>query len=175
MSKPKGKVILLDFWSVTCRPCLQVMPKLAELYRQFEKDPQVAIPLVNNGWEPLAVAGSFAEKRSDHLPFASDENSKLFGSLGLEWKPSTILIDRRYRIALRHSGNSEPLLDELPRRNCPRLAKPASLGHPRQCDGSAGDSETVSSKSAAAVPRRLHARQGRDVVASTEAPTRQNR
>ena len=112
----KGKVVLLDFWSVTCRPCLVAMPKLAQLYQQFENDPQVVILLVNNGWDPLAVARSYAEDRKDHLPFAYDENSKVFESFRLKSNPSTILIDRQYRVALQHSGDSPQLLEELPQR-----------------------------------------------------------
>jgi len=34
----RGKVILLDFWSIHCAPCLRAMPKLRELSKKYPKD-----------------------------------------------------------------------------------------------------------------------------------------
>lgn len=31
----KGKVVLVDFWATNCRPCLEDLPKLRELYAEF--------------------------------------------------------------------------------------------------------------------------------------------
>lgn len=31
----KGKVVLIDFWATNCRPCLEELPKLREIYDEF--------------------------------------------------------------------------------------------------------------------------------------------
>src|ERR1700742_3081406 len=43
----KGKVVVLNFWTKNCRPCLEEMPSLAELAASLSKDPDVAVITVS--------------------------------------------------------------------------------------------------------------------------------
>ncbi len=112
----RGRVVLLDFWSSDCGPCVRAMPKLALLHTRFASDSRVAILLVNTGWESIKRARAFAARRDHRLPFAYDRESKAFKSFGLGENPATILIDSRGCIAARHTGGSGTFLDELPSR-----------------------------------------------------------
>ena len=111
----KGKIIILDFWSTDCTPCIKSMPQVEEVYRKYKDNPRVAFFLVNSGWETIAKARSFAnDKRSSFLifswgtkydlPFAYDQGSKTLKSFGFDSNPSTVIIDSKFRIRLKHSG-----------------------------------------------------------------------
>lgn len=122
----KGKVIVLDFWSTDCNPCRRSMPQLEKFYERYRTNPRVAFYLVNSGWESFDRAKAFADskrhsflffswgKRYD-LPFAYDSGSVTLKAFGFDSNPSTVIIDARSRIRLRHSGYVESLKDFLVR------------------------------------------------------------
>jgi thiol-disulfide isomerase/thioredoxin len=120
----KGKVIVLDFWSTDCNPCRKSMPQMEDFYRRFKNDPRVAVYLVNSGWETIDKARSFASsKRSGFLffswgttydlPFAYDNGSTTLAAFGFDSNPSTVIIDSKFRIRVKHSGYIEKFYDFL--------------------------------------------------------------
>ena len=120
----KGKVVVLDFWSTDCTPCVKSMPQLEEFYQRYKNNPNVAFYLVNSGWEPIEKAKTFAtSKRSSFLffswgtrydlPFAYDSASVTLKAFDFDSNPSTVIIDAKCRIRLRHSGYVEKVKDFL--------------------------------------------------------------
>lgn len=49
LSALKGKVVILDFWAVWCKPCMLSMPGLQAIYR--EANPQGVVVLSVNTWD----------------------------------------------------------------------------------------------------------------------------
>lgn len=43
LSSYRGKVVILNFWTKTCRPCLEEMPSIADLAKVLEAHPKVAL------------------------------------------------------------------------------------------------------------------------------------
>ena len=120
----KGKIIILDFWSSDCTPCRKSMPQMEKFYQQYKNDSRVVIYLVNSGWETIEKANSFADsKRSSFLffswgmrydlPFAYDKGSSTLKTFGLDSNPSTIIIDGKFRIRVKHSGYIKDFYDFL--------------------------------------------------------------
>jgi thiol-disulfide isomerase/thioredoxin len=123
-SSLKGRVLVLDFWSSDCGPCRRSMPQLEEFYRRYRSDPRVAFYFVNSGWETLEKAKAFASSgRSGilgiswgskyELPFAYDAGSTTLKAFGFDSNPSTVIIDQRFLIRIRHSGYIEKFYDYL--------------------------------------------------------------
>jgi thiol-disulfide isomerase/thioredoxin len=123
-SNLRGKIIVLDFWSTDCTPCRKSMPQMEELYKKYRNNPHVAIYLVNSGWETIEKARKFAhDKRSSFLffswgtkydlPFAYDQGSKTLKVFGIDSNPSTIIIDSKFNIRLKHSGYIKDVKDFL--------------------------------------------------------------
>ena len=123
-SNLKGKVIVLDFWSSDCGPCRRSMPQLEEFYQRIRRNQQVAFYFVNSGWETLekarAVAGSkksnfllFSWGARYDLPFAYDSGSVTLKAFGFDSNPSTVIIDRQFRVHVRHSGYEEKMCEYL--------------------------------------------------------------
>jgi cytochrome c biogenesis protein CcmG, thiol:disulfide interchange protein DsbE len=120
----KGKIIVLDFWSSGCIPCRKAMQQMEKFYNQYKNDPRVVIYLVNSGWETIEKAKNFADsKRSTflivsygskyNLPFAYDNGSTTMKAFGFDSNPSTIIIDSKFRIRVKHSEAIENIYDYL--------------------------------------------------------------
>jgi thiol-disulfide isomerase/thioredoxin len=120
----KGKIIIIDFWSSDCTPCRTSMPQMEKFYQQYKNNQRVVVYLVNSGWETIEKAKRFADtKRSSFLflswgtkydlPFAYDEGSSTLKVFGLDSNPSTIIIDSRFRIRIKHSGFIKDFYDFL--------------------------------------------------------------
>jgi peroxiredoxin len=43
LSSLRGNVVILNFWTKTCRPCLEEMPSIADLARALQKHPKVKL------------------------------------------------------------------------------------------------------------------------------------
>jgi peroxiredoxin len=43
LSDYRGKVVILNFWTKTCRPCLEEMPSIADLAKALKAHPDVAL------------------------------------------------------------------------------------------------------------------------------------
>jgi thiol-disulfide isomerase/thioredoxin len=120
----KGKVVVLDFWSSDCGPCVKSMPQMERFYQKYKDDKRVAIYLVNSGWESFEKAKSFAKGKREHflffswgekydLPFAYDNASATLKKFRLDSNPSTIIIDAGFRIRVKHSGYIKDFYDFL--------------------------------------------------------------
>jgi peroxiredoxin len=46
LSSYRGKVVLLNFWTKTCRPCLEEMPSISDLAKALKAHPNVALVTV---------------------------------------------------------------------------------------------------------------------------------
>lgn len=109
----EGKIIVFDFWNTLCIPCVEAMPELEKVYEKYKNHPEVAIFIINSGWEPIEKAKEFSEKKRGgflwwgkkkyDLPFAYDTESKLFKYFKLETNPSTVIIDKNSKIRIKHS------------------------------------------------------------------------
>ncbi|MFC2138240.1 TlpA family protein disulfide reductase, partial [Bacteroidota bacterium] len=101
-SELKGKMILIDFWSSNCIPCIALMPKMEKLYAYYKNNSNVAIFRLNPGWESIDKAKAFIEKRNYDLPFVYDQESKTSKKFDVYSNPSTIIIDKNYNLRIKH-------------------------------------------------------------------------
>jgi thiol-disulfide isomerase/thioredoxin len=114
----RGRVVVLDYWATWCPPCRGEMPKLESLYRQYRGNPEVVFWAVdvNKDGETPKKAQAFMRSYGYTLPVAFD-NHKSASDLGLTGFPSLLILDRRGRVRLVHTGydGSEPFQTELRR------------------------------------------------------------
>jgi peroxiredoxin len=106
LSDLKGKkVVLLDFWSTTCDPCLREMPELVKIYN----DKKAA------GFEVLAISVDGPDTASDipakmkstgmNFPVLLDEETEVMDRYNPKGEmPFTVLVDRDGRIVLKRAG-----------------------------------------------------------------------
>lgn len=100
----KGKIVLLDFWASWCGPCLEEMPFLIELYKEFEGRPFEIIG-INIDTDLVNMQG-FLDELDVEVPFVMvhDPDGDLPAKYDLEGMPTTVLLDQHGVIRYRHTG-----------------------------------------------------------------------
>jgi len=125
----KGKVVLLDFWSIWCGPCISTFPHLREWHEKYAGKGLVIIGLTryyNYKWDDKAgrpkratgnekvtpeqeqeMLAKFAEHHNLHHRFAIQKDRTLSDYYAVSGIPHVILIDREGKIRLFRIGSGE--------------------------------------------------------------------
>jgi peroxiredoxin len=87
----KGKVIVLNFWFIACKPCKAEIPELNEVYEKYKENPDVVFASVT--FDKSKKVKSFLKKHPIKYPVVSDakEICKLFNIFSY---PTNIIIDK---------------------------------------------------------------------------------
>jgi peroxiredoxin len=103
----KGKVVVLNFWSKTCGPCLEEMPELADLTKILANRSDVAVVTVSSDDGPDDVKPTLQTVLHGEPPFAVlfDPDAKVIsGKYGTHLFPETWVIDKTGVIRARFDG-----------------------------------------------------------------------
>jgi thiol-disulfide isomerase/thioredoxin len=106
----RGKVVVLNFWTKTCGPCLEEMPELAELTKVVRDRPDVEIVTVSVDEGPDDVNPTLQTVLRGQPPFVVlfDSESKIVREkYGTRLFPETWFIDKRGVIRARFDGARE--------------------------------------------------------------------
>ncbi|MBW2277008.1 MAG: TlpA family protein disulfide reductase, partial [Deltaproteobacteria bacterium] len=98
----EGRVVVLDFWSTTCRPCLLEMEDLKVLWRRM-KPRGVTVVGLSTGGESLAQIARFGKDRGVDYPLVIDQG-QVAASYRVRSLPTLYVLDKTGRIAEAHSG-----------------------------------------------------------------------
>jgi thiol-disulfide isomerase/thioredoxin len=90
LSDFKGKPVVLNLWATWCAPCVEEMPSLDRLQRDFPGVQVVAVSLDKQGEDK--VREFYAEQGLKHLKIYADPSMKSLAALGVPGLPATILI-----------------------------------------------------------------------------------
>jgi peroxiredoxin len=103
----RGKVVVLNFWTKTCGPCLEEMPDLAELAQVLKDRKDVAVVTVSTDDGPDDVKPTLQTVLHGDPPFPVlfDSNAAVVtGKFGTHLFPETWLIDKHGIIRARFDG-----------------------------------------------------------------------
>jgi peroxiredoxin len=116
LSDHRGKVVVLDFWSTTCPPCVRQLAVLEELHQATSREDVVILGINTEGASPDLVR-RFAEQRGVGYDVLLDPGS-VTALYRVDRLPALYLIGRDGRI--RWSG-----IGLTPRRELERLVREA--------------------------------------------------
>jgi thiol-disulfide isomerase/thioredoxin len=96
------RLVMLDFWATWCGPCVQELPLLAEVAREYEPK-GVAFVAVNMQEEPAEVREFLAQKKLN-LTVALDSQGDAGSAYKAEAIPLLVLVDRAGVVQAVHLG-----------------------------------------------------------------------
>jgi peroxiredoxin len=130
LSSYRGKVVVLNFWTKTCQPCLEEMPAIAELARIAKNRTDFVVLTVTSDEGPAAVKDVLKvalEGADPPFPVLFDPELEVIGTrYGTHLFPETWIIDPDGIIRARFDGAktwSSPMavevIEKLGRGACP--------------------------------------------------------
>ncbi len=99
----RGRLVLVNFWATWCPPCRREFPSLSRLQKLF-KPSELAVLAVNVG-EDAETVFSFAG--ASEVTILLDRDSAAMRRWPVKGLPTTFVVDRRGRLALRAVGGRE--------------------------------------------------------------------
>ncbi|WP_294279845.1 TlpA disulfide reductase family protein [uncultured Chryseobacterium sp.] len=102
---PGSSLTLVDYWSTTCKPCIQDMPKLVALYAKY-KSQGVNFISVTDEKDPkkIALAKNILEKNQATWKNYFDTRKEFPKKLNASGYPLQILVDNKGTIIAREMG-----------------------------------------------------------------------
>jgi peroxiredoxin len=98
LSSFRGKVVVLNFWTKTCNPCLEEMPAIAELAKIAHGRDDIVVVTVSTDEGPEAVRDTLkVALGSGDIPFPvlfDPESDVVLGRYGTRLFPETWIIDK---------------------------------------------------------------------------------
>lgn len=107
LSDYRGQVVILNFWTKTCRPCLEEMPSLAELGRVLKQHPGIRLVTISTDDTREDVQQTLQSLLGGPAPFdvfIDAEAEVVTGKFGTKLYPETWFIDPRGVIRARVDG-----------------------------------------------------------------------
>ena len=96
--------VLVNFWATSCATCIQEIPDLVTLHKDYA-DKGLTIIGVAMPYDPPDLVVRFAQERQLPYPIALDVQARQVRAFGdIKATPINILIDRQGRIVERHIG-----------------------------------------------------------------------
>lgn len=111
LANQKGRVVVLEFWATWCGPCLQTMPLVEEVVREFA-DQKVELIAVNLEEQPEKIK-AMLERHKLKLPVALDRDGVIAARYAVTAIPQTVVIDRDGKVARLFVGGGKKTAEAL--------------------------------------------------------------
>ena len=109
----EGKYIVLEFWASWCKPCLEIVPHINSLSKEYSSDKLIFLSMTS---ESKQIAKKIMSEVNFETPVVIDKNKQTHinfgdGAKDLVYYPMTVLIDDQNII--RWYGSSDNLKGEM--------------------------------------------------------------
>ena len=99
------RVVLIDFWSTYCQPCLAQFPHLNRIYAANKDKGFVVLAISMDGPETVAEVPSFAKRNGMTFPVVLDEDSSIASIYNPKKSaPLSVLISKSGQLSRVHEG-----------------------------------------------------------------------
>jgi|TARA_B110000091_G_scaffold202599_1_gene235286 peroxiredoxin len=111
LSSLKGKIVVINFWFVECKPCVIEMPELNEILEKYRSEEVVFLAFAMNEKPKIE---SFLKKPAFDYTILPDSGA-VIGNYKIKSYPAHIILDQNSKIAFSTRGLSNstaPKIDE---------------------------------------------------------------
>lgn len=91
LSDYRGQIVVIDFWSTVCKPCVAAFPAFQRLVNFYKEEP-FRLFVLNEG-EDAATVKAYMEKNGYKLNVLFDNNEAIFKALNALGTPQKFVID----------------------------------------------------------------------------------
>jgi peroxiredoxin len=104
LSNQRGKIVIMNFWTITCQPCIAEMPSLIQLAEiaSRRKDVEVIAISTDPHW---GVVNALFPKRTNLKVLLDPQKKVVWDLYGTKLYPETWVIDRDGIIRFRYDGS----------------------------------------------------------------------
>ena len=111
LSDHKGKLVLLDFWSLSCAPCRLVVPYFNEFNNKYKDKGLLVLSMNLDDIDRKEKIVEYAHKKIEFPTIlAAETGRELYGVSGV---PSLMLIDKDFKFKFVYSGYKRALMDSI--------------------------------------------------------------
>lgn len=105
----KGKIIVMNFWFIACKPCIKEMPELNELLKKYNREDVVFLAF---GMDDYEKTSAFLKRKT--FLYTIIPNSKTVASAyNVTGFPSHIIIDQKSKITFSTVGLSPTTVSSI--------------------------------------------------------------
>jgi len=106
LSSLRGKLVLVDFWGTFCEPCVEEMPVLVKLAREYEgRGVAFIAPSLDDPERAKVEVGVFIDRQVPALaPYAAFGNDASANAFGIQALPTLVVIDRSGKVIATYIG-----------------------------------------------------------------------
>ena len=109
LSSLKGKIVVINFWFVECKPCVIEMPELNEIVQKYKSEEVVFLAFALNKQPKIE---SFLKKHSFDYTILPDSRA-VIGDYKIKSYPAHIILDQNSKIAFSIRGLSNSTASEI--------------------------------------------------------------
>jgi peroxiredoxin len=99
----RGRHVLLNFWATWCAPCLEEMPSMDALYRDY-RDRGLVVVAISSDREGAAVVQDFVERLGVSFPVLLDPQGAVAAQYGARNLPVSFVLDPGGRVVAAAQG-----------------------------------------------------------------------
>lgn len=105
LSRYKGYVVVINFYSMACGPCIKDLLYINRLQGNFPTSPLVVMAVSEDQKPPKDIKDFLKHQNLGFLKPFSDPNGSVAAALGMRGLPSSLIIDKSGRLAGAVEGN----------------------------------------------------------------------
>ena len=110
MSKLRGNIVVIDFWTYCCINCMHTLPVLSELEEKYNGQPVVFIGVHSGKFiseqDAKNVESAVARYEINH-PVVVDQKMQIWSSFGVNAWPTIAIVDPNGTIVYKQSGEGQ--------------------------------------------------------------------
>ena len=99
------KVVMLDFWSTTCDPCLAEMPELVQIYKERKDQGFEILAITIDGPNTLPQVSAVVKNKGMIFPILLDQETEVMDRYNPKGQlPYAVVIDRSGSVVLKRAS-----------------------------------------------------------------------